>query len=719
VVIPAAPEQAGDFEREARFVAHAYELLDRQRARIQGAIEEALELPRGGTHQARLERDITVDTSLQRLARLDVGDHPLVFGRIDLEQDETSYHIGRLALADEHGDPCVVDWRAPVAEGFYRATARNRMGVVRRWHLDVADRKLVSLEREDLVVEDESEVMGRASLLAALERPRGPEMVSIVETIQADQDELIRRPLNQTVVIEGSPGTGKTAIALHRAAYLLYTYRWRLDRQGVLVIGPSEAFVRYVRAVLPSLGESGVEVRSVPGLREPRRPSRGPEDAEVAQIKGDARMARVLAKAVRDRERPLRKVVTLPFGSQLLLVTPELSREAVMVGRRAKGRHNQQRRAVEEWLAHRLASEFLSHGELSRSPSELSDNVVSLFDDALDLPLALPEESSEQIVAEVATQLRRELVFQRVLARIWPRLTAEEVLYDLLTRPPLLRLAARAVLSEEEQARLLIAPAPPLDEIPWSDEDLTLLDELDWLLGGQELQIFGHVILDEAQEISPMAARAVRRRASKDSFTVLGDRVQGLGPFRHRSWEEVLRPLGVSQFQTVTLHHNYRSPRRIGELAGRIRAAIDGQDGLGEVVIRRAEGSVNVVTVSRQDRDRAVADVVRGTLSRRAGSVGVVVVGGQRILLERLRGEICPTPEVVSRVWVDDVSGVKGLEFDSVVLTGFEETGDRDAGLRSLYVAATRATQELILVVDEHAPRWISDVVGFAGGVGE
>jgi len=719
VVISALPEPTGDFECEARFVARAYDLLDRQRARVQGAIDEALELPRGGTHQARLERDITVDTSLQRLARLDVGDHPLVFGRIDLEQDEMSYHIGRLSLADEHGDPCVVDWRAPVAEGFYRATARHRMGLVRRWHLDVADRRLVSLEREDLVVADESEMAGRASLLAALERPRGPEMVSIVETIQADQDELIRRPLNQTVVIEGSPGTGKTAIALHRAAYLLYTYRWRLERQGVLVIGPSEAFVRYVRAVLPSLGESGVEVRSIPGLREPRHLGRGPELPAVALVKGDARMARVLAKAIRDRERPLRKVVALPFGSQLLLVTPELSREAVAVGRRAKGRHNQQRRTVEEWLARRLASEFLSHGELSRSPSELSENVVSLFDDALDLPLALPEESSEQILAEVTTQLRRESVFQRVLARIWPRLRAEEVLYDLWTRPPLLRLAARGVLSEQEQARLQVKPVPSLDEMPWSDEDLTLLDELDWLLGGQEVQIFGHVILDEAQEISPMAARAVRRRASKDSFTILGDRAQGLGPFRHRSWEEVLRPLGVSRFQTVSLHHNYRSPRHIGELAGRIRAAIEGQDHIGEIVIRATEGTVRIVTVSRQLRDQAVADVVAGMLGRGLGSIGVVVVGSDRSLVETLRAEICPTPEAVTRVWIADVSGVKGLEFDSVVLTGFEEMNDRDTGLRSLYVAATRATQELVFVLDEQVPSWISEFVSVPSGVGE
>ncbi len=700
------------FSREYAYVEKAYATLEKLRARIERSMRQALELPRGGTPQARLERDVTIEASLARLARLEVGGHPLLFGRIDQDDEEqTSYHIGRISLSDENGDPLVVDWRAPVAESFYRATTLHPMGLRRRWHLGVAHRQLVGLEQEELVRtgrdSEAGDLVGRASLYAALERPRTMEMANIVETIQADQDELIRRPLNRAIIIEGSPGTGKTAVALHRAAYLVYTYRWRLERQGVLVLGPSESFVRYVRSVLPSLGESGVEVRSIAGLREHRVQSMPGHDVAVARLKGDERMVRVLRKAVRDRERPLRQAVHIPFGSRILVVSPELTQRAVRAGMTVRGRHNQRRKAVEDYLARELAIEFLRNGQLSTSPADLDDNVINLFDDDLDLPLQLPEESEEDIIKDVVLQLRRAENFQRVMERIWPVLRSEEVLFDLWSREPLRQLAARSILSDEEIALLARPAEQSLATVEWSDEDVMLLDEIDALVGAHEPKIYGHVIIDEAQDISPMAARVVRRRASKDSLTVLGDLAQALSPFRGRTWSEVLAPFGVVDFDLVRLPMNYRSPRRLAEAAGRLRGCILGDQADHEVPIRLVDGHLDVVVVDRGALVAHLENQLRQWLGEAEGTVAIVVPDNAVPLLDL----ICKCKVDVTRVFVASVSGVKGMEFDSVALVGFDTVEETDLLMRSVYVALTRATRSVSMVFLDSVPGWVEFVL--------
>jgi DNA helicase IV len=701
-----------NFEFERQYVEKAYATLAALRARIEASMRQALELPRGGTPQARLERDVTIETSLVRMGRLEVGAHPLLFGRIDQDDANGSfYHIGRISLSDSDGDPLVVDWRAPIAEAFYRATAHHPMNLIRRWHLAIAQRQLVGLEGEDLVGSDQDAqgdvLVGRASLYAALERPRTLEMANIVETIQADQDELIRRPLNRTIIIEGSPGTGKTAVALHRAAYLVYTYRWRLERQGVLVVGPSDSFVRYVRSVLPSLGESGVEVRSITGLREPHVNSHPGQDASIARLKGDLRMARVLRQAVRDRERPLKRSVSIPFGSRILVASPELTQRAVEAGLRAKGRHNQRRKAVESYLARELATEFLRGGKLSTSPADLNENVINLFGDDLDLPLQLPEDTEVDIIRDVVIQLRRVEDFQRVVERIWPFLKAEELLLDLLTHRPLLKLAGRSTLKDDEVESLLSPCDLALSTIEWSDEDIVLLDEIDAIVGARELKIFGHVIVDEAQDISPMAARVISRRTSKDSLTVLGDLAQAVSAFRGRSWPEVLQPFGVTEFEVVRLPANYRSPKRLAEVAGRLRGHILGNQAIHEVPIRTAPGDLDTVIVARAVLVGHLENQVRIWLSEPEGTAAIVVPDGAHDLLEL----ICNCKVDVARVFVASVSGVKGMEFDSVALVGFDAMEVSDLFLRSTYVALTRATRAVSMVFLDSVPLWVESLL--------
>ncbi len=302
--------QHPELAEEQAYIERAYDCLDRAREqalRLRGLTE----VGRGGTHQARYERDVIEETVRNRLAHLEIGDAALVFGRIDRDTGE-AFHIGRLAVADERQEPVVVDWRAPVAEPFYRATGRAPMGLARRRHFALRGRTLVGIEDELFHGEgaisngngNGDGLVGPGALIAALEQSRTGQLGDIVATIQAEQDEIIRSPLPGVLVVQGGPGTGKTVVALHRAAYLLYTYRFPLEDQGVLVVGPNRVFLRYIHRVLPSLGETGVEqvvlADLVPSVRV-----QATETTPVARVKGDVRMATLLANAVRDRQRPL------------------------------------------------------------------------------------------------------------------------------------------------------------------------------------------------------------------------------------------------------------------------------------------------------------------------------------------------------------------------------------------------------------------------------
>ncbi|HYN32511.1 MAG TPA: hypothetical protein VES40_07790, partial [Ilumatobacteraceae bacterium] len=375
-------QQHPDLADEQAYIDHAYECLRVSREHA-WRLRDLNEADLGGTFQARFERNAFDEALLKRLADLELGGSSLVFGRIDRSAESPdaveSFHIGRLAVADVDREPVVVDWRAPVAEPFYRATGRDAMGLVRRRHFAVEGQRLLGVEDElfgdghlglghDEGLDGTSTsgpegLRGYSTLLAALERGRTGTLGDIVATIQGEQDEIIRSPQHGVLVVQGGPGTGKTVVALHRAAYLLYTYRFPLEDQGVLVIGPNRVFLRYIERVLPSLGEAGVEqvVLSdlVPGVQFQRPDDRPNADSPTAaRLKGDVRMSDVIDQAIEGRERPLRDDLVIPFRTGYVRLRSEESARIVRTARRRFRRHNSGRKFVENELWSALASSF-------------------------------------------------------------------------------------------------------------------------------------------------------------------------------------------------------------------------------------------------------------------------------------------------------------------------------------------------------------------------
>ena len=342
--MPDRPHADPELASEQAYVDAAYARLEAMRAAAERVRAAYSDVRAGGTHQARLERDIAWNVTQRRLSDLDIGDAPLMFGRLDME-DRSRWYVGRIAVEDEEHTPLVVDWRAPVSEPFYRATAVEPMAVVRRRHLiSRKGRELVGLDDEvfDQEAIDEAglPIAGEGALLAALERNRTGRMGDIVATIQAEQDEAIRAEIAGPLVVAGGPGTGKTAVALHRAAYLLYTFRRRLGAQGVLLVGPSPVFLRYIEHVLPSLGEQDVQLSTIAGLRPSVRVRGDRSRPRPAALKGDARMAQVIERAVADRERPLRNDFTILLDG-LQLRDPPARDGAARRRRAAPARHAQ------------------------------------------------------------------------------------------------------------------------------------------------------------------------------------------------------------------------------------------------------------------------------------------------------------------------------------------------------------------------------------------
>ena len=380
------PHTDPELASEQAYVDAAYARLEAMRAAAERVREAYSDVRAGGTHQARLERDIAWNVTQRRLADLDIGDTPLMFGRLDMD-DRSRWYVGRIAVEDETHTPLVVDWRAPVSEPFYRATAVEPMDVVRRRHLiSRKGRELVGLDDEvfDQEAIDEAglPIAGEGALLAALERNRTGRMGDIVATIQAEQDEAIRAELAGPLVVAGGPGTGKTTVALHRAAYLLYTFRRRLGAQGVLLVGPSPVFLRYIEHVLPSLGEQDVQLSTIAGLRPSVRVRSTAPDGTGA-LKGDARMANVIERAVGDRERALRHDFTVLLdGLQLRVRRRETVRLVEGVQRR-RGTHNEQRPQLAQRFIDLLVARYKSAAIRSyqrRANGAPSANVTSMFD---------------------------------------------------------------------------------------------------------------------------------------------------------------------------------------------------------------------------------------------------------------------------------------------------------------------------------------------------
>jgi DNA helicase IV len=707
--------QHPDLHEEQAYIDHAYECLERSRSdawRLRGLTEVGA----GGTHAARYERDVLEEALQTRLSQLELHDHALVFGRIDrfahdedtngdvtptngdaTNGDETaleSFHIGRLAVADEHRDPVVIDWRAPVAEPFYRATGRNPMGLARRRHFSLTGRRVIGIEDElfgagHLGVGDEAfgGLAGYSTLLAALEAGRTGLLGDIVATIQAEQDEIIRSPQAGVLVVQGGPGTGKTVVALHRAAYLLYTYRFPLEDQGVLVVGPNRLFLRYIERVLPSLGEAGIDQVVLSDLVNDVRFG-ATDDATVTKVKGDARMAAVIAKAVRDRERPLREDVLVPFGTQYLRLRVSDSERIVQAARRRYRRHNAARRFVENEVYGALAAS-------SRDPL------------------------STDLVRERA---RNSEETRELLERIWPVLTPAQLLRDLFGSKPLLKLAAAKRLSEDEYLALHRDRQAVLAEVRWSAADAPLLDEARALLGPRpragkindedEIRTYGHVIIDEVQDLSPMELRMASRRSLNGSMTIVGDIAQATGQHAPHDWSDVLRHLPDRRpSRVVELTVGYRIPEQIMVLASRVlRAAAPGL--VVPVAVRRGEIGPRIERVDT-DQIGAMTAALTEELRRDVGDGNVAVIvpnslvdvigagleaAGVSFGYAARRG----LEEPVTLVPIDLV---KGLEMDAVVVVEPARiVSEQTQGLRALYVALTRSTKRLSVVHAQPLP---------------
>jgi DNA helicase IV len=584
------------------------------------------------------------------------------------------------------------------------------MGLRRRRHLLTEGRNVLDLEDE--YFDDEGSESGASLglagpqvLTAALERSRTGRMQDIVATIQREQDEIIRGPLPGILVVQGGPGTGKTAVALHRAAYLLYTHRFPLEGQGVLVVGPNPTFLRYIEHVLPSLDENGVDLSTVTSLYSATRPA-AKENDEVAQLKGDARMAKVIARAVGDRERPLRQTAVIPYGSRVLRITPRLSAQVVAATRRRPGTHNARRRAFESILFRHLLEQIAPQGE-SSDRSFVSEPLTA---------------------EELGRSIRHEPAMVEALDRMWPLLSPEQLLHDLFGASALIELAARDVLKPEERALLRRERGDPHSPIPWTEADIALLDEALSLLGPRRrrresesedpIRSYGHVVVDEAQDLSPMQLRMVGRRSLSGSMTVVGDIAQATGNWAPASWAQVVEHLPARRgWRLAELTVNYRTPAEIMELASRVLGQV--APGMRPPEAVRASGqmprTVPVRTGAGLPDEGLVATAV-ATLQNEIASVdpgrgegaGTIGVLAPPSVLDALEDGYASAGIQVGRVGrgaLDErvsllsVEDAKGLEFDSVTVIEPDRIArESPQGLRSIYVALTRATQWLTVV---------------------
>jgi len=693
-------QQHPELEQEQAYILHAYECLEASRV---GAlkIRELTSSGPGGTFQARLERNVFDENLVHRLEQLELGNAALVFGRIDRTADSgdevESFHIGRLAVADANREPVVVDWRAPVAEPFYRATGREPMGLLRRRHFVVEGPQLLALEDElfgeghlgvgqddGLGGDDPRQgLRGYSTLLTALGRSRTGQLGDIVATIQAEQDEIIRSPQAGVLVVQGGPGTGKTVVALHRAAYLLYTHRFPLEDQGVLVIGPNRVFLRYIERVLPSLGEAGVQqvilADLIPEVQFGLR-----ESSNVARVKGNKRIAKVIDKAITDRERPIREDVQLPYGVGFVRLRAEESVQIIKAARRRYHRHNQARRYVENEVWAALAASFRSGADA---------------EDIRDALTGSPE-------------------IRAVLERMWPVLTPAQLLHDLFGSKALLKLAANGILPESDYSALYRERSDSLEEVRWSNADAALLDEARFLLGPRprksgkvdetdEIRTFGHIVVDEVQDLTPMQLRMVTRRSLSGSMTVVGDIAQATGPLAPNDWKDVLEHLPSRKTpRVVGLSVGYRIPAQIMELADKVMHAAT--PGLRAPRSVREGDEVPVVTAveSADALYEAVITRARVLLQQAGGGRTAIVCPDDMVdqMSSALEAASVPHGRAQAAGLDENLSIVpaslaKGLELDDVIVVEPSAIVADDAqGLRLLYVALTRSTRSLTVV---------------------
>ncbi|MFF3718038.1 HelD family protein [Streptomyces prasinus] len=632
-----------------------------------------------------LERQI--EDRIKALA--DLGDTPLFFGRLDYlhapgageaegaegerPQPEAAcqtLHIGRRHVHDVDGDPMVIDWRAPVSQPFYRASKKDPMDVALRRRFGYTGGDLTAYEDEHLSDPAEAAVTSRL-LQREIERPRVGPMRDIVATIQPEQDEIVRSGLSGSVCVQGGPGTGKTAVGLHRVAYLLYAHRERLARTGTLVVGPNRSFLHYIEQVLPALGELAVGQATVDDLVA-HVEVRGTDDARAALVKGDARMAEVLRRALYAHVTPPAEPVVVVRGSRRWRVPAYELEEMVRQLLDRDIRYGAAREALPQRIAHAVLVQMERAGEA-------------------------PDDRVQDAVA-------RNSAVKAAVKAIWPAVDPAKLVLRLLTESEFLAEHAAGLLDEDEREAILWAkPARSVRSAKWSAADAVLIDEATDLI--RRTPSLGHVVLDEAQDLSPMQYRAVGRRCTTGSATVLGDLAQGTTPWATRSWEEALGHLGKGDAVVEELTAGFRVPTDVIAYASRLLPHI--APGLAPVAsIRDNPGLFSVRPVDGSGGGDVLA-ACRELLARE-GSVGLIAADARIPELARALAEagleyVAPGQETTydTRLTLVPASLAKGLEYDYVVLDEpravVDGEPDERTGLRRLYVALTRAVSGLIV----------------------
>ncbi len=686
-----------ELELEQAYIDNAYLCLERARA-VAEAMREGVVDGQGGTYQNRYERDVVWERVGVRLHQLELGERSLIFGRVDTEPTEEdpegeSFHIGRIAVADEKSNSIVVDWRAPLAETFYRATGLDPMGLRRRRHFASRGQTLLGIDDElfgsATAALDQGQVQGHGALIAALEESRSGKLSDIVGTIQTEQDRIIRSPLQGVLVVQGGPGTGKTVVALHRAAYLLYSQRFPLEGQGVLVLGPNRVFLSYIEQVLPSLGEAGIQIAVLADL-VPAIRSSGHDPTEVGRVKGDSRMINVIRRAVRDRQHPLRESLRIPYGLQFLVLTPEDSVDIIEQARRRSRTHNAGRRHVEQLVFERLAS-------TSRS---------------------------EETLEAIRERIRRDPAVIEALERMWPVLTPAELLNDLFGSRGLLRSAGSGRLKDSEWPLLFRERSHVPNEVIFPADDVPLLDEALELLGprpkhleADAVRTFGHIVVDEAQDLSPMELRMLDRRSLNGSMTIVGDIAQATGAWPHESWESVLEYLPDRRPpRRADLTIGYRVPGPIMELAAKM--LVLAAPGIAPPQSIRHTGEPPLILgVASSELEAEVVERVRYELKTiGSGNIGVIVPESmaEQIDAALTRAGIeygrATRQGLEKQVTVVPVNLVKGLELDSVLVVEPKRVlNEQIRGAQSLYVALTRSTKRLTVIHTGQLPEVLLD----------
>lgn len=735
---------------EQEFVDEAYSRLDQLRSQYREQ-RQKIDANHGvGNAQGWTERDALATHFAELSSRLDNVEERLVFGRLDMK-DHATHYIGRVSLLDEHASPLLVDWRAPISAPFYQATAQEPLGVVRRRHIATRARTVTSVEDELLDVDQAQHqgltLQGEGALMSALSSARSGRMGDIVATIQGEQDRVIRASDRGILVVQGGPGTGKTAVALHRAAYLLYTQRERLERSGVLIIGPSRTFLRYIEQVLPSLGESGV-VQITIGDIVPGLSAQDDDPVDIASIKGRAAFSRILREAVRLIPRlPDRDQVLQVWNRRVTLRIKDVQ-EALSRARRSGRPHNVARESFAMGLMELLAGRLIVEAGDASSTADIDPDDLRTW----------------------MSEIRDSVDARRAINLAWMPTQAPAFLRKLWSRPDLLAQANRKAgtpLSVEDLNLLYRTQDEPL-----TISDIPLIDELEELLGTLDLAsaqkrraeeqrekeereranealkatglgggivtadmlmrqtqeapslrplaeraradrswTYGHIVIDEAQDLSPMAWRCLLRRCPSRSMTVVGDLDQKRGHRRPQSWKQALGPAARAFSEEFVLSISYRTPRALTRIAQAVMAQHDTPVLYPMEAVRDVSDCYQVSHTHKDTLKKCVSHVV-STMEER---------------LDREEGEgkgrICViVPDAQAQLWHADESGAsaldqrvsyltaagsKGLEFDSVVVVEPRDILDQGSG--DLFVALTRATHDLHAVTTTQLPRGMEE----------